>query len=178
MSSAVAASEEPEPENPKSYPESLRWTLAREAVCNLGLSQREASERYGLSYDALRQRCSREAWPAPERVRKLVTELSQKRSHNTAIALNSAENWAEKGEMHKILAFQVANDALKEAAISPPEIKDWADLERVDKMARRAAGLDNDDSTKVNNTFNFAMLGDSADEIQEISVSGGSEALE
>lgn len=134
--------------------EEIRWALAKDACCNLGLNQREASEKYGLSYDALRKRCEREEWPLPERVSKAVTILSQ----NRLLAEKQAETLLEKGEMHRAVAFDVGHKALKQALAAPPEIKDWADLERADKMARRAAGLDNSE-TQINQQFNFGMLG-------------------
>lgn len=171
MSSTAEASEEPE--DSKNFPEPLRWILAKESVVGGHNNQKEAAEKYGLSYDALRKRCEREQWAIPERVLKAVTELS----HNRILTKEKAENWSEKAELHKILAFEVANAALSKLKDAPLAINEWRDADIADKMARRAVGLDNDDSTKVNNTFNFAMLGDSADEIQEISVSGGSEAV-
>lgn len=159
MSEAIAAPE---------MSEEIKWALAKDSVCNLGLSQKEAAERYQLSYDALRQRCTREEWPIPERVQKLVTELSQKKSQNAIIAQNQAETWLEKGERHKSVAFEMAHSALKDASSCPPEVKDWADIERIDKMARRAAGLDNGDAANVSQTFNFALLGDRSDDIIEL----------
>ena len=122
-------------------------------MCTLGLNHREAAEKYGMSYDALRQRSLREEWPVPERVSKLVAEVSQ----NRVIAQKQAETLAEKGEIHRALAFKVAHKAMQEAEVAPPEIKDWADVERIDKMARRAAGLDNDES-KSSNSFNINLI--------------------
>jgi hypothetical protein len=154
--------------------EEIRWALAKDACCSLGLNQREASEKYGLSYDALRKRCEREEWPLPERVSKAVTVLS----HNRLLVEKQAETWLEKGEKHRSLAYKMAHSALQDAASCPPEVKDWSDVERIDKMARRAAGLDNGDSVNVNNQFNFAMLGGEMDESEVIPVSPQSQITE
>lgn len=149
--------------------EEIRWALAKDACCTLGLSQKEAATKYSLSYDALRQRCTREEWPLPEKVSKMVTELS----HNRLLAQTQAETWADKGENHRALAYKMAHSALKDASSCPPEVKDWADVERIDKMARRAAGLDNGDAANVSQTFNFAMLGDRAEgDVIELPSSG------
>jgi hypothetical protein len=137
------------------YPENLRWVLAKEAVCKLGLSQKEAAERYCLSYDALKQRSCREKWPTIERVARIVTE----RSLNEKKAELAAETWLEKGEIHRGMAFQVAHKAVKQAMLAPPEVKDWADLERADKMARRAAGLESEAAVQ-SNSFTFTLVKD------------------
>jgi hypothetical protein len=162
MSSAAIASPE-EPNDPKNYPENIRWALAKEAVCKGFCNQREASERYGLSYDALRKRCEREEWPIPERVLKAVTELS----HNRQIARETAVNWSEKAELAKVLAFDIASAALQKAKDAPLPLKDWSDIEKADKMARRAAGLDNGEGANVSVGFNFSLLGDKAEDAIE-----------
>ena len=36
-----------------------------------------------------------------------------------------------------------------------PAVIDWQDIERADKMARRASGLDSDDAPKVNVNLNL-----------------------
>ena len=50
-----------------------------------------------------------------------------------------AENWLEKGESHRALAFRIATKALRELeARGIPIPKDWHAIEKADKMARRA----------------------------------------
>jgi hypothetical protein len=63
--------------------------------------------------------------------------------------------WLQKGQKHRALAFRIAHDALKKAAQRTPAPRDWHELEKADKMARRAAGLENDDATKVNVSLNL-----------------------
>lgn len=136
-------------------PEDVRWKLAQDAVCTQGMLQKDAAAKYALSYDALRQRCVRERWPLPEKVEKLVTQAS----HNALLAANRAENWSEKGELHRVLAFKVAQKAMESVSAAPPEVKDWSDVERIDKIARRAAGLDTAETT-VQANVSFQMLGE------------------
>lgn len=123
--------------------------------CVAGMSYKEAGAAYGVEEATVRQRSHREQWPVPERVSRVVTRVAE----NVVIAEKMAENWAEKGEIHRALAFKVAQKAMREAEIAPPEVKDWADVERIDKMARRAAGLDTEGVT-VNNSFSFGFLDD------------------
>ncbi len=135
--------------------EDVRWILAKEAVCKLGIPQKEAAEKYSLSYDALKQRSCREKWPTIERIARVVTE----RSLNEKKAEIAAESWLERGESHRGIAFQVAHKAVKQAMLAPPEVKDWADLERADKMARRAAGLEQE-GIQQSNSFTFTLVKD------------------
>ena len=62
-----------------------------------------------------------------------------------------AETWIQKGETHRALAFRIAHKAMKRAEkLGVPLPFDWQDLERADKIARRAARMDSEDQTKVN----------------------------
>lgn len=65
-----------------------------------------------------------------------------------------AENWIQRGELHRELAFRLANDALK-ALRKGPKLDNWQDIERADKIARRAAGLESEEATKVNVSLNL-----------------------
>ena len=65
-----------------------------------------------------------------------------------------AENWIRKGELHRELAFKLANDALK-VLKKGPRLENWRDIERADKIARRAAGLESEEATKVNVALNL-----------------------
>jgi hypothetical protein len=59
------------------------------------------------------------------------------------LCMARAESWGQKGEEHRALAFRLAHDALKKLSkkrVPPPA--DWQEIEKADKMARRAAGMD------------------------------------
>ena len=50
----------------------------------------------------------------------------------------------------------MSHKAMKQAAQAGGiQIADWQDLERADKMARRAAGLESDEAPKVNVQLNL-----------------------
>jgi hypothetical protein len=65
-----------------------------------------------------------------------------------------AENWLEKGASHRALAFRIAQKAMNMVEKHTPRPMDWSEVEKVDKMARRSARLDNVE-TKVNVNLNL-----------------------
>ena len=42
----------------------------------------------------------------------------------------------------------MTNTALKKVAKNPPPLESWSDVERADKAARRACGLDDSEATR------------------------------
>jgi hypothetical protein len=141
--------------------EETRWKFAREAVCKLGFSQREASDKYGLSYEALRKKCQREEWPIPQNVAKEATRLSQIVSQNRLETRVTAETWLERGEKSRNLAWAITEkplDQLLSGEKPIPKVESWSDVAQIVKLNRQAAGLDTSEA-QVSATFNFAMLG-------------------
>jgi lambda repressor-like predicted transcriptional regulator len=110
----------------------INWQAAREAVA-LGASLRHVSETYGMTYDSLKQRIHRERWPKPE-------QLST--AHLPSPLVTAAKSWAEKGEAHRSQIFAMAQRALSAIADTPPDLTNWADIERAARLADRAAGLE------------------------------------
>jgi len=106
------------------------WRLAREAVA-LGLTIKEAAERYGLPYDAARKRAERQKWPTKARIVASVAPESRE---------VVAASWAEQGEQHRRRIMGIVNRALEGAVLASPE--NWADLERAARIGDRAAGLE------------------------------------
>jgi hypothetical protein len=54
------------------------------------------------------------------------------------------------------ITHKIAHEALQSAlSAGIPAVIDWQDIERADKMARRASGLDSDDAPKVNVNLNL-----------------------
>jgi hypothetical protein len=60
-----------------------------------------------------------------------------------------SESWAEKGEKHRALTFRMAHNALLKASKQDLQIECWRDAALADRMARKAAGLDQD-TTSIN----------------------------
>ncbi|HEY5812118.1 MAG TPA: hypothetical protein VIT23_05655, partial [Terrimicrobiaceae bacterium] len=131
-----------------------------------------AAEQFHITEAAIRKRASREKWPTPRAVREKARELMAiKRSNgqddqhqpivpmsqrvtNELVTAKMAENWLEKGEVHRALAFRIAHEALTTASAKARRIQDWQDIEKADKMARRAAGLE---AEGASGTVNIAL---------------------
>lgn len=142
------------------------WVMAKEAVCRLGFSQRDAAEKFGLSYDALRQRCTREAWPVPARIREEVQRLVTAKSHNQEITKIEAETWLERGEKSRQLSWAITEKPLQSLLNDPekaPKVASWQDVATIVKLNRQAAGLDTSE-TSIQVGFAFGMLGDNVAE--------------
>ena len=95
---------------------------------------KHAAETYGLSYEALRKRAEREAWPKPEQL--AAAPLPQ------SALVTAAQSWQQKGEAHRVQVFAMASRALAAVADTPPDLTNWSDIERAARLADRAAGLD------------------------------------
>lgn len=145
------------------------WQAVEKAVC-AGMGYSEAARRFGLrSPHTIIMRARRNHWPVPSRVEDRAKALQRnvterrierdaERASNEGVIGVLAESWAEKGEEHRAIAFQMAHTAMKRAAEAPPTIDDWADVERVDKIARKAAGLDEENVISSVNAFQFQFL--------------------
>jgi hypothetical protein len=110
------------------------WAACREAVA-LGLSIKEAAERYGLSYSNARQRAAREEWATSRRMSQIQTSAPPPPPSEVAAA-----SWQERGEAHRRTVMSLVERALGAANLPPPE--NWADLERAARIGDRAAGLE------------------------------------
>ena len=87
----------------------------------------------------------------------IQTRAAEKAAEN-AIA-KKADEWLEKGENHRKVAFNLAHDSLKLMKAKAPS--NFREAELADKIARRAAGLDTQDvvsQTLIN--INEAMSAD------------------
>jgi len=142
----------------------VNWEEIKQYMMLSGCSFEEAATKYSddqveVTHWAIRKRAERELWPIPSRVLKKMREMEMSKAvQNEQISTATAEDWLQKGENHRALAFKVAKKAMETVSDAPPEVKDWSDVEKIDKMARRAAGLDNSE-TQINQQFNFGMLG-------------------
>jgi hypothetical protein len=108
------------------------WPAAREAIA-LGASVRQVAESYGVSIDALKQRIHREKWPRPEQIQYAPAPSP---------LVIASQTWQQKGEAHRSQIFAMTQRALTAISDTPPELTNWADIERAARLADRAAGLD------------------------------------
>ena len=133
------------------------WSAVEKAVC-AGMGYTEAARRFGIrSPHTIIMRARRNKWPVASRIEERTRALQarykaceERRNCNEQATEAIAESWAEKGERHRGLAFEMAHNALKMAKYARPTVEGWQDIEKADKMARRAAGLDTEGSSNVN----------------------------
>jgi hypothetical protein len=112
------------------------WAACREAVA-LGVTLKQAAVTYGLSYGAAKMRASREKWPKPSDLAPAPKPSTPAPLPPVALA---SQSWAERGETHRLVVFEMARKALQ--AAKPRRLEEWADIERAARLADRAAGLD------------------------------------
>jgi hypothetical protein len=142
------------------------WKAIETVIVAGGLGWTEAGRQFNIEPHAIQMRAKRYAWPVgskiaktAEALRKSVTERAvckAQRNNNERAAEIIAECWAQKGERHKLLAFDFAHRSLRQASKAGLPIKDWAEAEKADRMARRAANLDADErSTQISVGLNL-----------------------
>jgi hypothetical protein len=114
----------------------------------MGNSFKDASAKFKVPYSTVRKMASRKGWT------KKAVEESQ-RTIIERVSQIAAETWAEKAEAHRRKMYALASDALAQAKLPPP--KNWRDVETADKIARRAAGLE--DGEQGRQLVQIALLG-------------------
>lgn len=136
----------------------IDWQPIRIAVMTGGLSYEEASKKFGVKANTIGQKAKREGWK--------ITDL-ERAEVERAKALSNAvkQSWAERGEQHRHRMFGIATKAIEASNLAAP--KNWRDMETADKIARRAAGLEDADS-QGRTIVNLALLGDGEPAIVEM----------
>lgn len=100
-----------------------------------------ASDALQIPAAKLKQWAHRYKWPTPARVAKIAKKKSREIAAATGDSV--AEQWATKGEEHRQHVFNIAKRSL--AKVKKVSVRTAKDLEIVDKVGRRAAGLDTAD---------------------------------
>ena len=128
------------------------WKAIEAAICIGGLGYSEAGRKFNISPHAIMMRAKRHGWAVPSKIAKRVEALQKSVTERAVCEANRhcndlaveiiAQSWAERGEQHRLLAFQLAHNSLKPAAKRGLPIEDWRDADLADKTARRNAGLD------------------------------------
>ena len=139
------------PKKPQAI-DSETWKTVEAAMCIGGLGYSEAGRKFGIEPHAIMMKAKRHGWAVPSKIAKRVEALQKSvteravcegnRARNDQAVEIIAQNWAERGEQHRLLAFQLAHNSLKTAAKRGLPIEDWRDADLADKTARRNAGLD------------------------------------
>ena len=142
------------------------WRSIEAAICVGGLGYTECGRKFSISPHAIMMRAKRHGWAVPSKIAKRVEALQKSvteravcernRACNDKVVETIARIWAERGEQHRALAFNLAHSELKAAYKRGLPIEDWSAAEKADRMARRAAGLDSEEGTRI--SVGLAMI--------------------
>ena len=138
------------------------WVAIEKACCG-GLGYSECARKFGVSVFAIMARARRNKWPVGSRIQRRVealqearykareryTPYEEQRNSNAQVTEAIAESWAEKGERHRALAFDLAHNSLRKVAKIGLPIENWKDADLADKAARRNAGLDSEEGNRI-----------------------------
>jgi hypothetical protein len=162
----------------KSPPQQLSeetWQLIQAAVCIGNAGYSEIAKKFGITPHRIMMRAKRHGWAVPSKIAKRVEALQKSVTERAVCEANRhcndqaveiiAQSWAERGEQHRLLAFQLAHNSLKTAAKRGLPIEDWRDADLADKTARRNAGLDSGEGTRI--SIGMALINQRLDVIAE-----------
>jgi hypothetical protein len=107
-----------------------------------GMSMPEAARRYDVKYDTIKKHVKLNHIVIPSRQLQRNVERNLHKVVEAALE-KVADKWAEKGENHRKVAFDVAHASVKKFKAKAP--RNFRELEAADKIARRAAGLETAD---------------------------------
>jgi hypothetical protein len=136
----------------------IDWAGVKEAFI-LGMPIKEIAKLFNCSYKTIENRSYAEDWPSPEKVMKLVEGDARlvEQAKNRELTKNMALSIADKADAYQQVIFDQVSKLITKKVKKPKflEVKDWKDLDTADKIARRAAGLDNGEGTKVATIVNL-----------------------
>jgi len=134
----------------------VNWDAIRIEFAH-GVSIPELARKYEISEGTLKARSAREKW-VDMRPETHATGLQQGVLESAKQGAKVVgQSWAERGEVYRRMVFDKTATLMEQATLTPP--KNWKDADIVDKMARRAAGLDNIE-TQVNTIIGIGSLED------------------
>ena len=132
------------------------WKAVEAAICIGRLGYSECGSKFNVSPHAIMMKAKRHGWAVPSKIAERTKALQARyracesdRNGNEEVIQAVAESWAERGEQHRAVAFDLAHTALREAARTGLPIESWRDVDLADKSARRNAGLDDSDAHNV-----------------------------
>jgi hypothetical protein len=151
------------------------WKTVEAAICVGGLGYTECGRKFNISPHAIMMKAKRHGWAVPSKIAKRVETLQKSvteravcegnRACNDQAVEIIAQSWAERGEQHRLLAFQLAHNSLKTAAKRGLTIEDWRDADLADKTARRNAGLDSEEGARI--SIGMALINDRLEVLAE-----------
>lgn len=146
------------------------WSAIRRCV-ELGVPPKATAEKFGVSYDALRQRASRERWLTPAKVEALraaqapatpppapVSQASATTSQSDSSAAVTESlvtgTIAEMGAQLQTTVLSKTLQALRKADLASLPINSWQDAKLATEVGLKVAGLEQSQGPAVNLVFN------------------------
>ena len=148
------------------------WRAIETVIVAGGLGWTEAGRKFNVSPHAIMMKAKRHGWAVPSKIAERTRALQARykacesdRNGNEEVIQAVAQSWTERGEQHRALAFRLAHDSLKAAAKKGLPIESWRDADLADKSARRNAGLDSEEGTRI--SIGMALVNQRLDVIAE-----------
>jgi len=136
----------------------IPWVAIQDTATAECLNIQELAARFNVAEGTIRKRVNRGQLTLVVRMIGAIQKRAAEKAAENVIA-KKADEWLEKGENHRKVAFDLAHDSLK--LMKPKAPRNFREAELADKIARRAAGLDTQDvvsQTLIN--INEAMSAD------------------
>ena len=121
---------------PKALP--VNWEAIRVEFSH-GVSQPELARKYGIKEGTIAARSARQGWMQT----RPTTHVRPLQDAQIEAARSVGMNLAERGQAYAARVFDRTSKAMEATPI--PKVRSIKDLELLDKIARRAAGLDTAD---------------------------------
>lgn len=130
------------------------WLKVRDAYV-AGIKPSDISRMFGPSITTIMKRAERHHWSAPTKLARMRKQIEMNKSAKADLTSALEQLSQEKVMEHRAYIARLATEKIKQAKIAPP--KNWRDVDLVDKMARRALGLD--DGPQQQTLINLGVLG-------------------
>lgn len=108
----------------------------------------DVEKKHNVPYNLLVTWTRRNKWPTKAKTKKILAKVGSEVNEQTAQTI--AKTLLARGQAHAEKVFAKASLACATSKVSAP--KNWKDFEIADRVARRAAGM-NDDQTVLNTTL-------------------------
>lgn len=108
----------------------------------------DVEKKHNVPYNMLVTWARRNKWPTKAKTKKLIAKVGGEVNEQTAQTI--AKTLLARGQAHAEKVFSKASQACATSKVSAP--KNWKDFEIADRVARRAAGM-NDDQPILNATL-------------------------
>ena len=124
----------------------------------------DCAKKHGVPYSMLIVWTRRGKWPTKAKTKKLISKVGGEVNEQTAQSI--AKTLLAQGQAHAEKVFAKASLACEKSSVAAP--KSWKDFEIADRVARRSAGM-NDDQIVLNQSLvhiNEMQAGDEVEPVQ------------